>query len=153
MPNPRLSVLTLLEVSWCWNWSNSLFHRHRICRQKQTLSDLLGYRFCQGLTDFVIDFLIKILFKRLSDKFLTLVRKFSIVYFLKQTERHCYMIDKYTTRIRLKINVSTDHMEWHPILWQRRESTLCQTLHVRLASDTHKIQSSFLAQMMLCDLT
>jgi len=40
------------------------------------------------------------------------------------------------------INVSTLCLNWRLLLWQMRESTLRQTLHVRIASDTQKIQSS-----------
>jgi len=36
------------------------------------------------------------------------------------------------------------------MLRQIRESTLRETLHVRVASNTHSIQASFLASMPLC---
>jgi len=38
--------------------------------------------------------------------------------------------------------VSTEFLKWCPRLWQMWDSTLCQTLHVCILSDTQKIQSS-----------
>jgi len=40
------------------------------------------------------------------------------------------------------INVPIEALKWRPVLRQMRESTLCQTVHVRVASDTQKRQPS-----------
>jgi len=40
------------------------------------------------------------------------------------------------------INVSTERLKWRPMLWQMRESMLCQTSQVCVASDTHNFPSS-----------
>ena len=40
------------------------------------------------------------------------------------------------------INVSTEQMKWHPMLWQMRESMLSQILNLLVANDTQKIQFS-----------
>jgi len=60
----------------------------------------------------------------------------------------------YSDVSRSVINISTERLKWRPMLWQMRESMLHPTLHVRVANDTQKIQSSdWPKQRLRCDAT
>ena len=50
----------------------------------------------------------------------------------------------------LRINISSECLKWHPMLPQKLESMLRQTLHVRVAS---KIKRFWLVQITFCVMT